>query len=200
MKSAASTETLKTRQRRAERSWRIPERECLPVRDLTDCLLQAYDQVAHRAYEIFVGRGEKPGGELEDWLIAERELLSDLELDFEESGGFVRALGSVPGFTGEEISIGIEPYWLLVLARHETGDDSESVEMRPDPMAPRDDGSFDPVVDTTPLLDGDARRDTPPAHTPLQMFCVLELPAEVDPSRSIAVLANGLLGIRMPKK
>jgi hypothetical protein len=29
--------------------------------------------------------------------------------------------------------------------------------------------------------------------------CVLELPAEVDADRSIAVLSNGLLAIRMPK-
>jgi HSP20 family molecular chaperone IbpA len=29
--------------------------------------------------------------------------------------------------------------------------------------------------------------------------CVLELPADVDPERSIAVLSNGLLAIRMPK-
>jgi HSP20 family molecular chaperone IbpA len=207
MKSATSTESLKTRQRRAERNWGVPQRECLPLHDLTDCLLQAYDHVAHRAYEIFVERGERPGGELEDWLIAERELLSELEMDFEESGGFVRALGSVPGFTGGEVSIGIEPHWLLVLARHESGDNSERVEIRPGPMArlgtatrTPDDGSLLPLVDRTATLDGDARPDSPPAYTPLQMFCVLELPAEVDPARSIAVLANGLLAIRMPKK
>ena len=165
MKAATSTESLKSRQRRAERGCRVPQRECLPLRDLTDCLLQAYDQVAHRAYEIFLGRDEQPGGELEDWLIAERELLSELQLDFDDSGEFVRVLGSVPGFTGEEILIGIEPHWLLVLARHESGDNS----------------------------------DCAPDQMPMQMFCVLELPAEVDPARSIAVLSNGLLGIRMPK-
>jgi hypothetical protein len=34
---------------------------------------------------------------------------------------------------------------------------------------------------------------------PAQSVCVLELPHEVDGERSIAVLSNGLLGIRMPK-
>jgi HSP20 family molecular chaperone IbpA len=33
----------------------------------------------------------------------------------------------------------------------------------------------------------------------VQSVCVLELPSDVDPSRSIAVLSDGVLGIRMPK-
>jgi HSP20 family molecular chaperone IbpA len=31
------------------------------------------------------------------------------------------------------------------------------------------------------------------------MACILQLPAEVDRERSIAVLSNGLLAVRMPK-
>jgi hypothetical protein len=31
-------------------------------------------EVARRAYEIFQMRGEAPGGEIDDWLQAEREL------------------------------------------------------------------------------------------------------------------------------
>jgi HSP20 family molecular chaperone IbpA len=34
---------------------------------------------------------------------------------------------------------------------------------------------------------------------PVQTFCVMSLPAEVNPVHSIAVLAKGVLGIRMPK-
>jgi HSP20 family molecular chaperone IbpA len=240
MKPAASTESSKTRHRRLERTCSVPQRECLPLRDLTDCLLQAYDHVAHRAYEIFLDRGGRPGGELEDWLCAERELLSELELDCEESGEFVRAMGSVPGFTGEEISIGIEPHWLVILARRESGGDDrrvdtvdghadgtprsqepkrspkrKSVRMEEtggagaEPIEPVrgatrtcGDGKLSKPENATTFLDGDSRPDTGPGpdQMPSQMFCVVELPAEVVPSRSIAVLANGLLGIRMPKK
>lgn len=32
------------------------------------------EEIARRAYEIFVARGQAPGQELEDWLQAEREL------------------------------------------------------------------------------------------------------------------------------
>jgi hypothetical protein len=33
-----------------------------------------YEQIARRAYEIYLARGSEPGRELEDWLQAEREL------------------------------------------------------------------------------------------------------------------------------
>ena len=32
------------------------------------------EEIRHRAYEIFLERGEQPGRDLEDWLQAEREL------------------------------------------------------------------------------------------------------------------------------
>jgi hypothetical protein len=33
----------------------------------------------------------------------------------------------------------------------------------------------------------------------LNLFCIQELPAEVDPARCSAILSNGLLGIRISK-
>jgi hypothetical protein len=35
------------------------------------------DEIAHRAYELYLERGSEPGYELDDWLRAERELLDD---------------------------------------------------------------------------------------------------------------------------
>jgi hypothetical protein len=34
------------------------------------------EEIKHRAYEIYLERGEEPGRDLEDWLQAERELAS----------------------------------------------------------------------------------------------------------------------------
>jgi hypothetical protein len=34
------------------------------------------EQIRNRAYEIYVSRASAPGDELQDWLLAERELLS----------------------------------------------------------------------------------------------------------------------------
>jgi hypothetical protein len=35
------------------------------------------EEIAQRAYEIFVGRGGEPGHEIDDWLQAESELLRE---------------------------------------------------------------------------------------------------------------------------
>ena len=50
MKLAASTESLRTWQRRSEHTRPVSQRERLPRHDLTDCLLQAYDDLILRAY------------------------------------------------------------------------------------------------------------------------------------------------------
>jgi hypothetical protein len=34
------------------------------------------EQIRIRAYEIYISRGDAPGDELQDWLLAEHELLS----------------------------------------------------------------------------------------------------------------------------
>lgn len=36
-------------------------------------------------------------------------------------------------------------------------------------------------------------------HSATQSFCVLELPAQIDPERSVAILTDGMLAIRMKK-
>lgn len=100
-------------------------REHVALCDLTDCLLQAYEFIAQRAYEKFLLRGGEAGKELEDWLDAERELLLPIAVDIEESEEFVRVLAATPGFSGAEIGVGIEPRWLAIIACHETGDEPQ---------------------------------------------------------------------------
>lgn len=43
------------------------------------------DDVARRAYELYQARGAEPGGDLDDWLRAERELGTATERDPNES-------------------------------------------------------------------------------------------------------------------
>jgi HSP20 family molecular chaperone IbpA len=250
------------------------QRECLPLRDMTDCLLQAYDCVARRAYQKFVSRGGKPGGELDDWLDAERELLGNLSVNLEDGGEFLSALASLPGLKSEEVDIGIDPHWLVILGhRHTPGESAILDELESD---------FEQVAAWVSTIHRDARtlriscrgaktpsalaaRLVPPStasevganselavvvggpganpdggpseskfaagkgggrepsrshnspgawqqssaengpepchrNAASQLFCALELPAEIDPSRCMAILANGLLGIRMPKR
>jgi hypothetical protein len=97
------------------------ERECLPMRDLTECLLQAYDCVARRAYEKFVDRDGSPGGDLDDWLSAEKELLPSIPVNVEEARDFVYALAAVPRWGGG-ISVAVESRWLVILSHTEESD------------------------------------------------------------------------------
>jgi len=242
-------------------------RECLPLRDMTDCLLQAYDCVARRAYQKFLRRGGVPGGELDDRLNAEHELLGNLPVDVEDAGVFVSALASLPGLTSEDVDVGIDPRWLVILGRHNSTEVAGLDDQRVDDeqiaewasaihtdarilrfRARRATGSAarkaraneselnSGEVSTTasrgednggkkstlqaPARDGDAEKLMSAAGgvngeteclvetesrfqdsaAPSQLFCILELPTEVEPSQCVAVLANGLLGIRMPKK
>jgi HSP20 family molecular chaperone IbpA len=241
---------------------------------MTDCLLQAYDFVARRAYQKFLERGGQAGGELDDWLSAEHELLGSLPVNLEDSGESLTALASLPGLNSEEVDVGIDPRWLVILGhRNATGEsmeqdglntDSEQVAawvstIHKDARTLRINcrGAKSPDSSTTshasPKLsaqlstdselavvaagaganpardfsksqsatgnDGGREQsrssDSPAApqnssaandrgssqrNAASQCFCVLQLPAEIDPSRSLAVLANGLLGIRMPKR
>jgi hypothetical protein len=95
-----------------------------------------------------------------------------LSVAVHESEQFVYALASVRGYAGRNLLIGLEPGWLAILAHR-------------------------------PWLAWEATSNrgwTPTDHAgTVQTFCVISLPAEVNPVNSIAVLAKGVLGIRMPK-
>ncbi len=50
----------------------------------------SHEQIALRAYQIFLERGGAPGRELDDWLRAERELVTEVE----KTGPIARARAS----------------------------------------------------------------------------------------------------------
>jgi HSP20 family molecular chaperone IbpA len=193
----------------------MPTRECIAVRDMTDCLIEAYDCVARLAYQKFVARGAQSGGELEDWLTAEHEMLDNLSVDIADSGDCVSALASVPGLHGAQINIGIESRWLVIVGRKDVEADNVCRQEDDEKVA-----AFSKAIHSdaqTLRISAAAFASSPEFHarrnavlsnsvvapspdSPQQLFSIRELPAEVDPSRAVAVLANGLLGLRMPKK
>jgi hypothetical protein len=46
-----------------------------------DKKIPTHEEIAARAYEIYLKRGGESGGELEDWLAAEKELIESRETD-----------------------------------------------------------------------------------------------------------------------
>jgi HSP20 family molecular chaperone IbpA len=147
--------------------------ETVALRDLSDCLLDAYNLISERAYQRYMQRGGRPGEELSDWLNAESELLRGIPVDIEEAPLYISALASVPAESAADVEVGIESRWLVILAHMRDAED--------------------------PLCDR-AFRARKKSAAPAQVFNVIELPAEVDPESSIAVLSHGILGIRMLKK
>lgn len=179
---------------------RARHRECVGLRDVTDCLLEAYDRVARRAHEKHLERGAVPGSELDDWLTAEHELLLDLPVDITESADCVYALASVTNWSGAGVCVGIEARWLVIVAQVSSDEDGP-VESIPSDIqelfcAPDDDAPGDDTPEIAGRAGDDSREEDAPA---MRAFSIRALPVAVDPSRSIAVLSAGVLGIRMPK-
>src|SRR5271163_3200974 len=48
--------------------------------ELSQLSVERQEEIRHRAYEIYLKRGEQPRGELDDWLLAEYELNKTLVL------------------------------------------------------------------------------------------------------------------------
>src|ERR1700678_1660791 len=83
-------------------------REQLPLRNLPDCLLAAYDEVSHRAFSRFVARGSSGGNELADWRAAEKDLFLP-----------------VAGCSETRIEVAIEDGWLLIWGHPDPEHDCE---------------------------------------------------------------------------
>jgi HSP20 family molecular chaperone IbpA len=184
-------------------------REQIPIRDLSDCLLAAYEGVSRRAFQLHKERGAEPGSELKDWKDAERDLLGAMAVDLEESQESIYALASVPGYVGKEISVAVEDRWLLISGYGHcfgaTEPSASDVEAEQNGMAStRLEGAERGVLEWSASCLADSRCG-PDAQEVFQdcvvrtPFCVVELEHRVDATRSVAVVANGLLAVRMAK-
>ncbi|MGH9758703.1 MAG: hypothetical protein ACRD4M_13270, partial [Candidatus Acidiferrales bacterium] len=188
-----------------------PQQRQVALRELTDCLLDAYDFVSRRAYEKFQCRGGANDAESaalhEEWLRAESEIAGRMDVQIENAADYVSALATLPGYTAAEVEIGIESRWLVILGSRKSGEKSgeKSVEKTGESGAPgvaefqkesrkRQEIEYlpDPVTDVyvQPGAENDrgVYAGDAPESLPRQIFSVVELPAEVDPARSRAVM------------
>jgi HSP20 family molecular chaperone IbpA len=191
-------------------------REQLPLRNLPDCLLAAYDEVSHRAFSRFVARGSSGGNELADWRAAEKDLFLPVAVDFEDTETILYALATVAGCSETRIEVAIEDGWLLIWGHPDPEHDCED-EGTPsrDRESPGQHLKWIDLADLHSVLKGseefreDLKDTAPPTSederwrianpVTARPFCVVELPVGVDISRSTAVLSDGLVAIRMPK-
>jgi HSP20 family molecular chaperone IbpA len=197
--------------------------EQIPLRDMSDCLLAVYDEVSRRAFQRGVVRGARAGSDRDDWNAAEEDLFARISVDFEESGGNLYALASLPGCAGTEIAVAVDECWLLIagyvdsrgrecadedfgdcaVEDFDQGNCSGGSAKKPAMIRAREscgqgdeDGKRENLGTQSDERDAEQRMPILRAPRP---FCVVALRAKVDPERSVAVLSNGLLAIRMGK-
>jgi HSP20 family protein len=128
------------------------------------------NDIATRAYEIFIDGGRRFGSEIEDWLRAETEMLRAAPAKITENKDHINATIAVPGYKPKEIEMSIKDKTLIVSGEttaHEDRDDDK-------------------------IVYSEWRSD--------RFLRQLELPCEVETNGLEAVVDNGVLKLALKKK
>jgi HSP20 family molecular chaperone IbpA len=151
-----------------------PTKGLIPIRqpssgDLFERIQHTYEAIARRAFEIFENDGRLIGNELGNWFRAESELLHSVHLELTETDDALGVRAEVPGFEAQELEINVEPRRLTLWGIHETGEEVKKGK--------------------TVYSESCAQ----------QIMRWVELPADVDASKTSATLKDGILSIKLPK-
>lgn len=82
--------------------------------EILDQVDRMWRKVAGRAFEIFEERGKHHGHDLDDWLAAEHELLLSIPIEIIEKRDKLIVRAEIPGFSGKNLKITLEPEKLLI--------------------------------------------------------------------------------------
>ncbi len=77
--------------------------------------------IACRAYELFSARGFAHGHDWEDWFHAESELIKPEPVRITDTRGAWVVHVGVPGFSRDEIQVGVSRRKLLIWGQHQNG-------------------------------------------------------------------------------
>ena len=150
------------------------EKETVPVKslsgsDLFQHIRELSNAIAHRAFELFNGRGRGDGHDLEDWYRAESELLHPVHLNLAESADAFKVQAEVPGFSAKELEVGVEPQRLTISGKRASSKERTGT------------------------------KTIYKEQCSTQIYRAIDLPAEVNTSKVTAALKNGVLELSMPK-
>ena len=151
-----------------------PLKTSVPVKqrvaeNVSDRIQQVYDSIARRAFEIFDANGRWFGNELEDWVLAESEILHPVHLEMAESDDSLTVRAEVPGFSAKEIDINVEPRLLTIIGKHEAKEE------------------------------GKKGKTIYSERCAKEILRIVDLPVDVDSSKVTATLKDGILSIELPK-
>ena len=142
----------------------------LPEHRFLQSISEIENKIARRAYELFASSGFTDGHDLEDWLLAESEVLDRTPLEVTETEKELTVTAGLPGFSEKDIEIRVEPGRLFISGKHEEKSEDKK------------------------------KGQTIYSERSNQVFRTVDLPADVDPERAKATLSKGELEITMPKK
>lgn len=92
-----------------------------------DGIKEMFDRLARKAFSIFESNGHPFGGDIADWLQAERELFHPAHLDLSESDQNFTVRAEIPGFTPKELEINIEGRRLTISGKREERKEKKTV-------------------------------------------------------------------------
>lgn len=134
-----------------------------------DEIAKRFEDVRHRAFELFENRGCEIGRGLEDWLKAEREILGSPAAELAEKDGAYELQIALPGFDVKDIQVTATPTEIIVRASSSQEKKSEKEN-----------------VLWTEFTSNDVYRQLP-------------IPNSIDADKTTATLEKGLLHITAPK-
>ena len=136
---------------------------------VADRFQQVFDSIEKRAFEIFNNNGKWVGRDLSDWLQAESEILHPLHLEIAETEDAMNVRAEVPGFTAKELEITVEGNRLTISGKHESKEESKK------------------------------GKTIYSERCASEIFRSVNLPADVDASKAIATLKDGVLNLELHK-
>jgi HSP20 family protein len=137
---------------------------------LLDRIQKIQDDIAHRAFEIFERNGGPSGHELDHWFEAESEILHPSHVKVEEAEDALTVQAEVPGFNANELQVSVEANRLTISGKRESKKEEKK-----------------------------RGKTIYEEHCSSELLRVIDLPADVDSSKSTATLRNGMLELTLPK-
>lgn len=128
-------------------------------------------RVAHRAFELCAQRGWLHGHDLEDWFRAESEILTPAAVEIVDNGDEYSAEVEVPGFREQDLDILCDTNRILIRGNTEKSNRQKDQNGR--------------------VLYSDRLSNL--------IFRVIELPQEIKPEETQAVVRDGVLNLTLPK-
>ncbi|MFZ0737967.1 MAG: Hsp20 family protein [Candidatus Acidiferrales bacterium] len=137
---------------------------------LFDRINRIHENIARRAFEIFESEGGLFGRELDQWFKAEAELLHPVHMTMTETDGALTVQAEVPGFNASELEVSIERRRLTISGKKETTKE----EQKKGKVIYKEQCSS-------------------------ELLRIIDLPMEVDATKTTAMLKNGVLELNVPK-